>query len=70
MEATDRPAVRTIVAERRIDVANVVEEQVVREAAIRSTRPIAAVEDIDVITPFINDFKTALETALETLINK
>ena len=43
METTDREAVRAIVVVRRIDVAIVVEVQVVRVIAVRRCRPIVAV---------------------------
>ena len=43
METTDRPAVRAIVAARRIDAAKVVEVQVVGVAIVRRSRPIVAV---------------------------
>ena len=43
LEATDRLPVRTVVVVRRIDVAIVVEVEVIRVVAIRSNRPIVAV---------------------------
>ena len=43
METTDRVAVRAIVVVRRIDVAIVVEVQVVRVVIVRRSRPIVAV---------------------------
>jgi len=43
LEATDRLTVRAIVVVRRIDVAIVVEVQVVRVVAVRRGRPIVAV---------------------------
>lgn len=42
METTDRLAVRAIVAARRTDVAIAVEEQEVRVAIVRRSRPIGA----------------------------
>lgn len=43
METTDRVAVRAIVVVRRIDVAIVVQVQVVRVVIVRRSRPIVAV---------------------------
>ena len=43
METTDRVAVRAIVVVRRIDVAIVVEVQVVSVVIVRRSRPIVAV---------------------------
>ena len=43
METTDRVTVRAIVVVRRIDVAIVVEVQVVRVVIVRRSRPIVAV---------------------------
>ena len=43
METTDRKAVRAIVVVRQIDVAIVVEVQVVRVVIVRRSRPIVAV---------------------------
>ena len=44
METTDRPTARAIAAARRIDVAIVAEEQVVRVVTARRSRPAVAVE--------------------------
>ena len=52
MEATDRLPVRTVVVVRRIDVAIVVEVEVIRVVAIRSNRPIVAVV-ADTVQPSI-----------------
>ena len=53
METTDRVAVRAIVVVRRIDIAIVVEVQVVRVVIVRRSRPIVAVVADIVLTPIV-----------------
>ena len=53
METTDRVTVRAIDADRRIDVAIVVEAQAVRSAIARRSRPIVAVAANNVETAVV-----------------